>query len=343
MKKRLCWPLILLVLLSGCLATAPVSTQPPAMEIPSTISSSTQSIPETMPSSTVTTGLATSPTETELVQTQPLPSESSSVPTEPEIIPATTAPAQTVPVQTEPPATEAPHQHSYMTQVVEPDCTTGGYTLYACTCGSSYTAEETDPLGHAYVDTVTPPTFWNQGYTRHQCGRCGDHYTDSYCNMAPEYREAFIAEVQAATVKYINQFRLEDGSTEATVLPKLTEVAEYRATLLHDDFSHSTKVLREVLAKFEYGEYITPDGWDPSEYYYYFPGQEAISRSTCTGTADEIGRRFAENFRNSDGHWRYVGSDKYDYIAVGISYDPAGYGFYYWTCCVFVSTTDQYG
>ncbi|MBR4700758.1 MAG: S-layer homology domain-containing protein, partial [Oscillospiraceae bacterium] len=35
-------------------------------------------------------------------------------------------------------------------------------------------------LGHNYVDTVTPPTETQQGYTTHVCSRCGDTYVDSY-------------------------------------------------------------------------------------------------------------------------------------------------------------------
>ncbi len=302
----------------------------------------------------ISTSAATEPTGSTV------PAES----TEVQVPPETTQPAGTTPPATKPPETVPPevhptepissapqrpnteatqHNHSYQTRTVEPNCITAGYTIFACDCGDSYTGEVSVALGHNYVDTVIPPTFWKQGYTMHKCGRCQDEIVDSYCNMTSEDKAAFIVEVQNATIKYINQFRVEAGSTEANVLPRLTAVAEYRAVLLHSDFSHSTKVLRQVLAKYEYGEFITPDGWDPSEYYYYFPGQEAISRTSKTGTADEIGKQFALNFRNSAGHWRYVGDVKYDYLAVGIAYDPSAPAGCYWTCCVYVATTDQYG
>lgn len=39
--------------------------------------------------------------------------------------------------------------HSYVTDVIAPTCTEGGYTLHTCsTCGDSYKTEETDATGH---------------------------------------------------------------------------------------------------------------------------------------------------------------------------------------------------
>ena len=40
------------------------------------------------------------------------------------------------------------HIHSYEAVVTAPTCTEGGYTTYTCSCGDSYTADETAPLGH---------------------------------------------------------------------------------------------------------------------------------------------------------------------------------------------------
>ena len=37
-----------------------------------------------------------------------------------------------------------------------------------------------DVLGHAYEETVTPPTCTQKGYTTHTCSRCSDNYVDTY-------------------------------------------------------------------------------------------------------------------------------------------------------------------
>ncbi|MBP3659845.1 MAG: discoidin domain-containing protein [Oscillospiraceae bacterium] len=48
---------------------------------------------------------------------------------------------------------ESDHVHSYTAVVTAPTCTEGGYTTYTCTCGDSYTADETPALGHDWKGT----------------------------------------------------------------------------------------------------------------------------------------------------------------------------------------------
>ena len=52
-------------------------------------------------------------------------------------------------------------------------CTTPK-TCYICS------ATEGEPAGHNYENVVTAPTFEGQGYTTHNCTRCGHNYVDSY-------------------------------------------------------------------------------------------------------------------------------------------------------------------
>lgn len=73
------------------------------------------------------------------------------------------------------------HTHSYEVEVIKPTCTTGGYTLYICACGHSYTEDAISATGHTYTDQVVAPTCEAQGYTIHKCA-CGDAYTDSITN-----------------------------------------------------------------------------------------------------------------------------------------------------------------
>lgn len=331
--------LLLLVMQIGC---TPQRQVDPTLN--TTLPSNTAVQPPSTTVATDTTEEMTYPTQPE--ETTP-PTTESTQPSEPtETDPVVTQPTETVPPVTEPAGQEKPtepattvHQHNYHTEVVSATCETAGYTVHTCSCGDRYTDSQTPATGHAYVETVTAPTMWKQGYTTFLCSNCSDSYTDNYTNMTEAEKEAFIQEVRDATLKHINQFR----SVPAESLPGLTQVANYRAVQLHTNFAHSTKDLREALAYYQYGEYKTPAGWDPSEYYYDFPGREAISRTSKTGNADEIGKRFAQNFYNSSGHWAYVGSNDYSYIAVGISYNAASMGGYCWTCCVFVTDTNQYG
>ncbi|MCD7847412.1 MAG: hypothetical protein LUG49_05225 [Oscillospiraceae bacterium] len=69
------------------------------------------------------------------------------------------------------------HTHSYTPSVTtEATCTTDGVMTYTCACGDSYT-ESIPATGHDYEETVTEPTCTEGGYTTYTCSNCGDTYT----------------------------------------------------------------------------------------------------------------------------------------------------------------------
>lgn len=75
------------------------------------------------------------------------------------------------------------HTHSYSSTVTAPTCTSGGYTTYTCSCGSSYTGNQIGALGHSWGGwyTVSEATTSSGGLERHECSRCGateDRATD---------------------------------------------------------------------------------------------------------------------------------------------------------------------
>ena len=130
---------------------------------------------------------------------------------------------------------------------------------------------------------------------------------------------------------YINQFRTEQGDVTATVIPRLTEYCKYRCTQLKTNFAHDTTDQRAAAEALQYGEYVDWSlyGIEGEENYYTANVREAIGKGNWGGTADEIAYSIADGFRNSKGHWSYVGSSKYTYMAVGVMYDG-----YYWYVCV---------
>ncbi len=131
--------------------------------------------------------------------------------------------------------------------------------------------------------------------------------------------------------EYINQFRTEQGDVTATVIPGLTEYCKYRCTQLKTNFAHDTADQRAAAEALQYGEYVDWSlyGIEGEENYYTANVREAIGKGNWGGTADEIAYSIANGFRNSKGHWSYVGSSKYTYMAVGVMYDG-----YYWYVCV---------
>ena len=78
------------------------------------------------------------------------------------------------------------HIHSYTAATVTADCVTGGYTLYRCSCGSEYTADNVPALGHDYYSEKTEPACGRDGREIFTCRRCGDTY--AVVLPAPEHR-----------------------------------------------------------------------------------------------------------------------------------------------------------
>ena len=137
--------------------------------------------------------------------------------------------------------------------------------------------------------------------------------------------------VAQKVAEYINQFRTEQDGVTATVIPGLTEYCKYRCTQLKTNFAHDTTDQRAAAEALDYGEYVDWSlyGIEGEENYYTANVREAIGKGNWGGTADEIAYSIANGFRNSKGHWSYVGSSKYTYMAVGVMYDG-----YYWYVCV---------
>lgn len=95
-------------------------------------------------------------------------------PTQAETTKPTEKPTEpTQPSTTKP--TEPPHTHSYTSTKVAATCTNKGYTLHKCSCGKSYTDNETAALGHSWGGwtVVSQPTTQQEGKQTRTCGRCG--------------------------------------------------------------------------------------------------------------------------------------------------------------------------
>ena len=170
--KKIISLILALVLMTGMLAAcapsntdgteANLQTAPPEMSTQDTeVTEPTDSTEET--TEPVDTG---DPTEQETTEgTEPTQAETTKPtekPTEP------TQPSTTKP-------TEPPHTHSYTSTKVAATCTNKGYTLHKCSCGSSYTSDETAALGHSWGNwtVVTQPTTQQEGKQTRTCSRCG--------------------------------------------------------------------------------------------------------------------------------------------------------------------------
>ena len=144
------------------------------------------------------------------------------------------------------------------------------------------------------------------------------------------------ADIERLVIEKVNAYRIAQGDTAATMLPGLTEVARYRANELTTNFEHRGE--QHVSTELKYGQYVdlAPYGM-PEESYYKGYSREAIGMGDWFGTAESMSDRIADGFHHSKGHWSYVGSSKYPYIAVGVTKANGK-----WYVCILMSE-ENYG
>ena len=134
-----------------------------------------------------------------------------------------------------------------------------------------------------------------------------------------QWPEVDPADIERLVIEKVNVYRIAQGDTAATMLPGLTEVARYRANELTTNFSHTSP--RDACNELKYGEFVdmTLYGLTAEDNYYQGYNREAIGMGDWFGTAESMSDRIADGFHHSKGHWSYVGSSKYPYIAVGVT------------------------
>lgn len=142
--------------------------------------------------------------------------------------------------------------------------------------------------------------------------------------------------VACKVLEYINQYR----SVPAIKLSGLTNYAQYRSKQLVSNFAHDTNDQRAAATALQYGEYIDPSQFGGSGAPYYRAGaREAIAKAGYNGTVDQVAEKLAKLVRDSSGHWAYIGSSEYKYIAVGVTYQS---GMWYCDIAVAEENTDEY-
>ena len=146
------------------------------------------------------------------------------------------------------------------------------------------------------------------------------------------YSYAYKREVASYAAKYLNQYR----GSPCTVLPGMSQVAQYRADQLTRNFAHSTSDKRKALAHYEYGRWIdaTLAGLEESDSYYESDTTEAICRYFHGDSPEDLGKAIADLIYHSSSHWRYVGDSEYGYMGVGVEYRDG------WHACVMVGTVN---
>ena len=192
------------------------------------------------------------------------------------------------------------------TQATEPTVTTTEPTTTA------RPKEETKP-----TEITKPSAAENTEFKEETPPKAEEPQEEIY--MGIKWPEVDPADIERLVIEKVNAYRIAQGDTAATLLPGLTSVARYRANELTTNFAHTSP--RDACNELKYGEFVdmTLYGLTAEDSYYQGFNREAIGMGDWFGTAESMSDRIADGFHHSKGHWSYVGSSKYPYIAVGIT------------------------
>ena len=168
-----------------------------------------------------------------------------------------------------------PHVHTFTSETVHPTCTVSGYTLYTCQdCGNWYVGDETDALGHDYVDVVTAPTAETQGYTTHTCQRCYHSFKDSFVAATGHNYQVTVIAPTCTTSGYTSHICLDCGK-------RFND--NYTSALGHN---YEITVVDPVCAENGYTKHTcTICGDTYKDNYIIAPGHnytEVVTKPTCT-------------------------------------------------------------
>ena len=190
----------------------------------------------------------------------------------------------------------------------------------------------------------TPASPWCFAYDNFVgCQHCGDDYIkETAPALEGEAASAWLREAEAATLKYLNQYRVEAGTHELVMSAGLQEVAQYRAHQLYErgyyGYEHNNDDIREAFTAFRYGRYVSTEeleqlkaenealGLDTSNFstkpFYVTGAAEASGLMGGRDTIDMLAYEIATMFRNSPGHWSYLQDERFTVAGIGIEYNP---------------------
>ena len=150
--------------------------------------------------------------------------------------------------------------------------------------------------------------------------------------------------IENRVIELFNEYR----NTPLKSLSGLSEYDKLRSVQLVTNFAHDIEDMRKASDKLKYGKLIITEesyyDFEKEEVvytgetikYYQVDAMEAIGRGgILMRTPEQIALEIASGFRNSAGHWSYLGSDEYKYIGCGVTVKDGN-----WYCCVSVAETN---
>ena len=120
------------------------------------------------------------------------------------------------------------HTHSYTSKVVNPTCTSEGYTLYSCDCGDSYKDDIKSATGHK----------WIEGSKNYYCSKCNQSETDGF-----SFKKATMDGETCYTITNATSKAVVNGVLE---IPRKYESLPVRG-IMNWSFSEITKQVKKII------------------------------------------------------------------------------------------------
>lgn len=112
------------------------------------------------------------------------------------------------------------HEHEYTETVINPTCTTMGYTLHTCSCGASYKDGYIEPSGHKWDDgtVIAEKTCTKDGIMKYSCKDCDASYEAVVC-AGHTFADAVIKDKTCTEDGEKRRICTACGYTESEVIP----------------------------------------------------------------------------------------------------------------------------
>ena len=118
---------------------------------------------------------------------------------------------------------EIPTGHHYDSEVIEPTCTSMGYTVYTCHCGDTYTGDYTDMTEHDYNKVVTASTCTSHGFTTYTCKDCGHSFVSDYTEKINHSYDKTVTAPTCTSMGYTTYVCADCGDTYKADYADMTE------------------------------------------------------------------------------------------------------------------------
>ena len=211
--------------------------------------------------------------------------------------------------------------HHYETDVIEPTCTSMGYTIYTCECGDTYNSDYTEQAEHNYNAVVTAPTCTSHGFTTYSCEDCDAEYVSDYIEKSAHNHTA---EVTAPTCTSMGYTTYTCADCDDSYVADYVDMTEH---------NYNKETVEPTCEEHGYAVYTCPDcgksyigDYEEIKDHSY---TETVVAPTCTEMGYTI---FKCNDCDEEFKSNYVDKIPHDYKAVVTEPTCLSLGYTTYTC-----------